>query len=52
MKVNIGSKIWRFASVIHFVTLVSFDTSWKSQKTTGFMGFSGGKERNQWYEMG
>ena len=32
MKVNIGSKIWRFASVIHFVTLVSLIPPGKVRK--------------------
>ena len=35
----------------HFMLLISFYILWKHQKTIGFM-FSGGIERNQWYEMG
>ena len=35
----------------HFVPLVSF-TSWKHQKTRGFLIFSGGLERNQWHDIG
>ena len=31
--------------------LVSFYTPWK-QKTRGFLMFSGGVERDHWYEMG
>ena len=38
--------------LIHFMSLVSFDTTWKYQKTRGFLNFSGGIERDQWHEMG
>ena len=38
--------------LIHFMPLVSFDTTWKYQKTRGFLNFSGGIERDQWHEMG
>ena len=30
----------------HFMPLVSFDTSWKQQKTKNFLMFSGGIERD------
>ena len=36
----------------HFVPLISFDTPWKHQKTSGFLMFSGGITRDQWHEMG
>ena len=32
--------------------LVSSCTSWKYQKTSAFLMFSGGVERDQWHEMG
>ena len=32
--------------------LVSFYTPRKHQKTFGFLMFSGGLEKDQWYEMG
>ena len=34
-----------------FISLVSFCTSCNYRKTKGFHMFSGGIERNQWYEM-
>ena len=36
----------------HFMPLVSFYTPSKHQKTSGFLTFSGGIERDQWHEMG
>ena len=39
------------SSSTHFIPLVSFNTSWKHQKISGFIMFSGGIERNQWHEM-
>ena len=36
----------------HFMPLISFDTLWKHQKTSGFLMFSAGIKRDQWYEMG
>ena len=38
--------------LIHFMPLISFDTPWKHQKTSGFLMFSGGMKRDQWHEMG
>ena len=35
----------------HFMSLVSFNTPWKHQKTFGFL-FSEGIERDQYHEMG
>ena len=32
--------------------LISFDTPWKQQKTSGFPMFLGGIESDKWYEMG
>ena len=32
--------------------LVSFYTPWKYEKTSRFLIFSGGIERDQWHEMG
>ena len=34
------------------MTKVSFYTPCKHQTMSGFWMFSGGKERDQWYEMG
>ena len=39
-------------SLIHFMPLVSFYTSWKHRKTYGFLMFFGGIERDQWHKMG
>ena len=39
-------------SLIHFMPLVSFYTSWKHQKISGFLMFLGGIERDQWHAMG
>ena len=36
----------------HFMPLISFYTPWKHQKTSDFLMFSGGIERDQWDEMG
>ena len=36
----------------HFMPLISFDTPRKHQNTRGFLMFSWGIERDQWYEMG
>ena len=36
----------------HLMPLVSFYTPRKHQKTFGFLMFSGGLEKDQWYEMG
>ena len=38
-------------SLIHFMPLVSFYTSWKHQKISGFLMFLGGIERDHWHEM-
>ena len=32
--------------------LISFNTPWKHQNTSGFRMFLGGIERDQWHEMG
>ena len=34
------------------LSLISFYTPWKHQKTSGFLMFSGGIERDYWHEMG
>ena len=34
----------------HSTPLVFFYTPWKHQKTRGYLTFSGGIEREQWYE--
>ena len=36
----------------HFMSLISFDTPWKHQKTSGFLMFSGGIKRDQGHEKG
>ena len=36
----------------HFMPLVSFYTPWKYQKTSSFLIFSGGIERDQWHKTG
>ena len=36
----------------HFMLLVSFYTSWKYQKISGFLMFTGGLVKNKWYEVG
>ena len=33
----------------HFMPLISFDTPWKHQNTSGFLIFSGGIKRDQWH---
>ena len=40
-----------YLTLIHFMPLVSFDTPWKHQKTSGFLMFSGVK-RDKWHGMG
>ena len=47
------SKFWTFYTFYystHFTLLVCIYTPWKHQKTSGFLMFSGGIERDQWYE--
>ena len=50
--------IWRidlvniYGHLTHFLPLVSFYTPWKHHKTRGFLMFTGGIERDQWYETG
>ena len=39
-------------TLTHFIPLVSFDTPWKFQKTTGFQMFSGSTESDEWHKMG
>ena len=46
------SWIITFLHSIDFMPLVSFDTPWKYQKTSGFRMFSGGIERDQCHEVG
>ena len=36
----------------HFMSLISFQTPWKHQKTRSFLLFSGGIKSDQWHEMG
>ena len=42
----------RIFSSTYFIPLVSFYTPLKHEKTSGFLMFSGGVERNQLHEMG
>ena len=39
-------------SLTHFMLLRSFFTPGKYQKTSDFLMFSGGIERDQWHKMG
>ena len=39
-------------SLTHFMPLVPFYIPWKHQKTSDFLMFSVGIERDQWHEMG
>ena len=39
------------SALTHFMTLISFDITWKHQKIRGFLKFSGGIKRDQWHEM-
>ena len=39
-------------ALTHFMPLISFDTPWKHQKTSGLQTFSGGIKTDQWHEMG
>ena len=39
--------VWLFL----FMPPICFYTTWKYQKTTGFLMFSGGLETKQWHEM-
>ena len=36
----------------YFMSLISFFTPWKLQKTRGFLVFSGILERDQWHDIG
>ena len=36
----------------HLMSLISFYTLWKHEKTRGFLVFSGGIERDKWHDMG
>ena len=36
----------------HLMRLISFDTPWKDQKTSGFLMFARSMKRDQWHEMG
>ena len=38
--------------ITHFMPLISFDTPWKNQKTSGLLMFSDGIKRDQGHEMG
>ena len=44
-------RVW-FILNSYFMPLVSFYIPWKYQKTSNFLMFSGGIERNQWHQMG
>ena len=48
-KLLITERFSLFAVFTHFIPLVSFFTP---KKTGGFLMFSGGKEGDQWHEMG
>ena len=39
-------------ALTHFMSLASFYTPWKHQKTSAFLIISGGIEKDQWHEMG
>ena len=41
-----------YTALTHFMPLAFFYTPWKHQKTSGFLIFSGGIERDQWHELG
>ena len=41
-----------FQNLTHFMPLVFLYTPRKHQKTSGFLIFSGGIERDQWHEIG
>ena len=43
---------FRSPVLTHFMSLVSFNTPWKHQKTSSFLMFSGGIQKDQWREMG
>ena len=54
----IGNKWVKYTSLLlhtlyltHFMPLVSFYSPWKRQKTSSFLIFLGGIERDQWHEM-
>ena len=49
---SVRSQTFHRHILTHFMSLVSFDTPGKCQKTKGFVIFSGGIERDQWHEMG
>ena len=42
----------KLAHLNHFMPLISFCTTWNHQKTRDFLMFLGGKERDQWHEIG
>ena len=44
--------ILHFIKCAHIMPLIFFNTPLKHQKTGGFLMFSGGKEKDQWHEMG
>ena len=48
---NVISRTLNIKKITYFMLLVSFYTPWKHQKTTGFLMFLGGIERNQWHIM-
>ena len=39
-------------TLTRFKLLFSFHTTWKHKKTSGFLIFSGGIERDKWHEQG
>ena len=41
-----------FQNLTHFMPLVFLYTPWKHKKTSAFLMFSGGIERDQWHEIG
>ena len=49
---NLGSVAEMTDELIHYRSMFSFYTSWKSQKTRGFLTCSGTIEREHWPEMG
>ena len=53
-KIAQNTKFMRYAGKVltHFMPVISFYTPWKHQKTSGFLMFLGGIERDQLHEMG
>ena len=48
---NLLYSIQKYSLLTHVISLVSFCTPGKHQKTIGFLMFPGGIERDQWHEI-